>query len=195
MDAPRTLEEVLGLSQISSDLRPREQTSAIDRVTALGFSDALGSLLIRLRVDLDHRCHAQAVDTVAYRLRTIGKNKGWGHMGRMQRVAAEAIRYHLLDMCRGCGGRGFVPSKYGPGIRESEEGAVCAECGGTGMAPRNVPGRARAIFQPGDIPKRLEDILEAADGIVGRALRRATGISKTKLYGWWSHSKEMGPQI
>lgn len=184
MDAPRTLEEVLGLSQISSNLRFRgEAPSAIDRVTALGFAPALGSLLIRLKVGNDHKCYSEAVELVATRLYTIGRRKNWGHMGRMRRVAAEAIRAHLLDMCRGCGGRGFIPRNYGPGSREDDAGDICRECGGTGKAPRNVQNRARAIFQPGDIPTRLEAMLDEADGVVERTARLAMGVSRAKLYG------------
>lgn len=180
----RTLFETLALSQLSDSLGPRadDVQTDIDRVTALGFAPTLGSLLIRLKGGNDYKCHAEAVELIASRLFTIGSRprNQWGHMDRMRRVASDAVRFYLLDMCNTCEGRGKLAHSYS-GPQEEDAGMLCDTCGGTGKAARNVPGRARAIQQPGEIVARLETMLDEADGLIERAARLATGISRAKL--------------
>ena len=179
----RGLFESLALAQISGHLSPKETICDIDRVTSLGFAPVLGSLLIRLKGGNDAASYIPARQLIADRLYNIGRRKNWGDIKRMERVADEAIRFWLVgEICGACGGRGVIPHAY-TGEREDDAGTTCGKCSGTGKADRDALGRAVAMHRPGEIPKRLAEILDAADGILGRAARIATGISRWKLYG------------
>lgn len=179
-----TLTETLALSQISSDLAPSGEDAqhAIERVTALGFAPRLGSLLIRLKGANDAPSYNAALQLLVTHLNQIAKRKNWGHPNRIERVANEALRFYLLDMCTECDGRGILAHSYS-GPAEEDAGNICPGCHGTTKASRDIRKRAGAIFKAGDIPSRLEAILNEADAILGRAERIATGVSRTKLYG------------
>ena len=187
MDNRVTLFEILARSQISRNLRDRNDGlhADIDRVTAIGFAPKLSSYLVRLKGGLDHSVYRETVLLISQRLLQLGKRKAWGGHGcslaRAARVARCSIEFYLLgEICKECGGRGRMPHSYvGPG--DDEAGAVCPSCGGSGKASRNVYSRARAILQAGEIPTRLEAMLDAADGIVSRAQISATGVSRAKL--------------
>ena len=179
----RGLFESLALAQISGHLSPKETICDIDRVTALGFAPRLGSYLIRLKAANDAASYIAAVRMLSSRLYQMGIKNRWGHMARMQRVAQESVRFYLFDMCKTCEGRGKLAHSYSGPQADDDAGETCPTCSGSAKADRNVRGRAAAIYVPGDIPSRLEKILDAADGIVGRSERIATGISRWKLYG------------
>jgi hypothetical protein len=182
----RSLFETLALSQITDNLGERSDggTCDVDRVTALGFSPRLGSLLIRLKGANDPKCHADALEMIAGRLLVVGRRKNWGPLGRMRRVAQAALQHYLVDMCPACSGRGVIPKNYA-GPQDDDAGDVCMTCHGTGKAERNLNKRAMAILQPGELPRNLEKMLDHADGMLERAQRMATGISRSKLYGNW----------
>lgn len=185
MEEPITLFERLALSQVSSHLEPADSDHIgdIERVTALGFAGSLGSMLIRLKGANDPLCYEPAVETLVSRLYWIGKRQKWSTgtgQQRLYRVAREAVRFYMFDQCPTCGGRGKLAHSY-TGPAEDDAGQVCPACGGSGKAHRNVQKRAGTIFEPGDIPQRLEAMLDAADAILMRAELQATGISRAKL--------------
>ena len=179
-----TLAEKLALAQISSHLgeSASNRQMPIDRVCALGFAPKLGSLLIRLKGANDAPSYNEAKQLIAERLFHIGRRKNWGHFARMLRVADASLHFYILDMCKTCEGRGQLAHSYS-GPADEDAGNVCPSCGGSAKASRNAKERATAIMKPGEIPARLAEMLDAADGIVERAARIATGISRWKLYG------------
>ena len=181
-----TLFERLALAQIGSHLGSHldGRIMPVDHVTALGFSPRLGSLLIRLKAGLDHKSYADAQELIAERLYVLGRRKNWGHMDRMRRVADAALRFYIMgEICATCDGRGKMPNSYSGRDVNKQAGEICRACNDTGLAPRNTYGRAVAILVRGEVVSRLEPILDAADGILERAARIATGISRWKLYG------------
>lgn len=182
-EAP-TLQERLALAQISSHLGSAqdERQTPVDRITALGFAPRLGSLLIRLKGANDRQSYIDALDLISTRMFQLAQKHRWGHMERCRRVSNEALRFYIFDMCTTCGGRGVLAHSYS-GPADDDAGAVCPGCGGSAKAHRNVQERAGSIFKLGDIPNRLEKMLNEADAIIGRAERIATGISRWKLYG------------
>lgn len=179
-----TLFERLALSQISGDLgtSPDGRHTDLDRITALGFAPTLGSLLIRIKGGNDHRSYHDAVDLISWRLEQVAKRKKWGHPARMKRCAVEALSFYILDMCKTCEGRGVLAHSYS-GPADQDAGATCSSCGGTAKASRTSPQRATAILRAGETPRLIQEIIDAADGIVERSARLATGISRGKLYG------------
>lgn len=176
--------ERLALSQISSDLEPSidDRHTAIDRVTALGFAPIMGSLLIRIKGGNDGASYRQAHELMMWRLSIRDTKRNWSNPNRTSRVVSEALRFYVFDMCKTCEGRGQLAHSY-TGPADDEAGAICPSCSGTTKAPRDVSGRARSIFQRGDIPARLEVMLDEADALIGRCERIATGVSRWKLYG------------
>ncbi len=179
--------ERLSLAQISDDLAPRpdESISDLDRVTALGFAPRLGSLLLRLKNTNDAVCYNPALEMLIGRLMWQGRRQKWSggrDNWRYKRVATESISFYLRDWCKTCEGRGQLAHSYS-GPQDEDAGTICTSCGGSAKAYRDVPKRAGTIFEHGDIPQRLEQMLDAADAILGRALIAASGISRSKLYG------------
>ena len=177
-----SLVERLALAQISSHLGKGERQMPIDRVCALGFAPKLGSLLIRLKGANDAPSYGEAKNLIADRLLQIGKRKNWGPYPGMLRIADAALTFYLFDMCKSCEGRGQMAHSYS-GPADEDAGNVCPSCGGSAKASRNDKERIAALLRPGEIPARLSEILDAADGILERAARIATGISRWKLYG------------
>jgi hypothetical protein len=115
-------EKIVGAVQ-SSNLRWNEnEEKAIDRITALGLSDPLGSALFRFKYCNDSAAYQRALALLAKKGATRLKvMPGYARM-----LAKAAIKEWAVDADPHCQGSGLFMQKNGVVV-------TCTKCGGTGM--------------------------------------------------------------
>lgn len=107
--------------------------TALDRVCALAFADALGSALFRAKYCNDHREIRHAHQLLTKRVRRHTDNRH-----AVSRVCALVIDEWLDDLCPACSGRG-----HSVVVGTPVAGKMCPVCDGTGK--RQVSEQRRAV--------------------------------------------------
>ena len=163
----------LRAADLSDD--PLRET-ALDRIGALAFSDALGSKLWRLRWSYDASCFKPAALLLWRRTQRPHENN------KIHKVICEVVLGEWLDdLCRTCHGRGHAVVK-GTG----RAGNPCTVCNGTGSRRHNDLERMRSTGLSAGAYRKWEPrfasahaALSAADVQawldVARQLERITG--------------------
>lgn len=121
----------------SSDLAwlDREEKS-IDRITALGFSDALGAALFRLKFARDAYAGKKAILLLAHK---TTRNFGFVH-SYAAKLAEACVKEFVLDHCMTCNGTGLVVT--------AGHSDKCPKCGGSGVKTYSDNERAMAAGLP-----------------------------------------------
>jgi len=113
----------------------REQ-KAIDRITALGMSDALGSALFRFKYAHDRQAGERALHLLAHKARC----QMGGELSYARKLATACIKEFAFDNCGTCHGTGYTD--------ESSHTSRCNKCGGTGVKRYSDTERALAAGLP-----------------------------------------------
>ncbi|WP_186215903.1 zinc finger-like domain-containing protein [Burkholderia gladioli] len=150
-------EKIVSATQ-SSNLRwDAEYERAVDRLTALGHADKLGSALIRAKYLNDAGSALIAVSLLAQRCTSIRKGMQIGYAMQLSRVA---FFEWIVDMCDHCNGTGI------------RDGVSCSKCNGTGARQHSDYERAmRAEIEVGDWPnhqRSFDAVTAALQAAVGR---------------------------
>ncbi len=104
-----------GANLASSDV----EETAIDRIAAMAFGDALGSALWRLQLSHDAASYRRAIELLARRARPIVRDRDI-----RRRLCDTVLREWLDTLCRHCGGRGVV-------VAADQPTRSCPVCEGT----------------------------------------------------------------
>jgi hypothetical protein len=99
------------------------ETKAIDRITALGLSDPLGSALWRFKYLHDRAAYKRALYLLASKAQDRLKTKDTNYVIAM---SVGVLREWSFDACEVCRGVGSMPALHG--LTEK-----CRPCDGTGM--------------------------------------------------------------
>lgn len=99
------------------------ETKAIDRITALGLSDPLGSALWRFKYLNDRAAYKRAMYLLVSKARSRLKTKDLDYVINM---STGVLREWTLDACDVCNGVGTVPGMHGHSDK-------CNRCDGTGI--------------------------------------------------------------
>lgn len=114
-------EKIVSAMQSSNLAWHAEFERAIDRLTAVGMSDALGSALFRAKYCNDRSSGKRALHLLthkaAHRLRV--------EMEYARALATTALREWMVDACEKCHGTGNV--------KEGDHVSTCRKCNGTGV--------------------------------------------------------------
>lgn len=150
-------ESVVSAVQSSNLQWNDRETKAIDRITALGLSDPLGSALWRFKYCNDSAAYQRALALLAKkgatRLRVM---PGYARM-----LAKAAIKEWAIDADPHCQGSGFVTQKNGVVV-------TCTKCGGTGMRRWEDHERAIAAGIPVESwPKHQRNFEKVAECLAG----------------------------
>jgi hypothetical protein len=164
-------EKIVGAVQ-SSNLRwDAEYERAIDRLTALGMSDPLGSALLRAKYCNDHEAGKRALflltDKAANRL---GVMKTYA-----KKLAVAALKEFMLDTCEKCRGTGSV--------MEGGHAVQCSKCGGTGAKQYTDTERALAASMPVESwakghDRKFEEVLICMNGAAAAVIGRVRDLLK-----------------
>ena len=153
----------------SSNLAWNErEEKAIDRITALGMSDALGSALLRFKFANDRSAGKRALhllaNKAAQRLRV--------ELSYAQKLATACLREWLIDACETCHGTGQV----GDG-RHTDR---CTKCDGSGMKRYSDSERALAAGLPVESwskhQKKFDGVMTCMMGSVADTTGRARSL-------------------
>lgn len=104
-----------GTDLSSSDI----QETAIDRIAAMAFTDALGGELWRLQLSHDPRAYRRVLALLVHRTKPIARDRAI-----RQRLCETVLQEWLDTLCRHCAGRGFV-------MVEGSPKRTCTVCAGT----------------------------------------------------------------
>lgn len=137
------------LRQLHSDIGE----SSADRIAALGISDALGSLLWRLRWANDHRAFEPAVVELVRRVR----RKTRLHAHHVRDVCVIALEEWLDDVCRKCGGRGHIVTPGTPHARHA-----CPMCAASGTRRHSDVERGRRLSMDKRTYRLAEEVFAEA---------------------------------
>lgn len=149
-------DQVVSATQ-SSNLRwEADFVRAVDRLTALGLSDALGSALWRAKYCHDAVSGRRAVLLLAKKVEArLRVDRSYA-----QRLSVAALREWMLDACDKCGGSGTMAD--GPHV------STCQKCGGSGIRRYSDGERALAAGIPVESwPKharKFDDVLVCLAG-------------------------------
>ena len=128
--------------KIASDVRSsnlawnEREEKAIDRITALGMSDALGSALFRFKFGSDAASGKRALHLLAHKAKcNLGVELSYA-----RKLAAACIKEWTIDNCVHCNGTGLVLN----GSRYDK----CGKCDGSGVKFHSDTERAMAAGLP-----------------------------------------------
>lgn len=107
--------EKMSVARQSKDLEWQEHEKAVDRIAASGLSNALGSVLTRLKHNSDAQAYPVALELLRKRLK--------GSRNMAYAVAKQALYEWLYDKCLKCAGRGAIRL-------ENNVTLTCPECAG-----------------------------------------------------------------
>lgn len=116
-------ESVVSAVQSSNLAWSEIETKAIDRITALGLSDPLGSALWRFKYLHDRAAYKRALYLLASKAQDRLKTKDTDYVIAM---SVGVLREWAFDACEVCRGVGSIPALHG--LTEK-----CRPCDGTGM--------------------------------------------------------------
>lgn len=111
---------------------------AIDRITALGMTDALGAELLRFKYANDRHAGTRALHLLAHKAKFALKVE----LSYARTLARAAIKEYLIDGCEKCNGTGIV--------KDAGHASSCTKCGGTGVKRYSDSERALAAGLPVD---------------------------------------------
>jgi hypothetical protein len=130
--------------KIASDVRSsnlawnEREEKAIDRITALGMSDALGTALFRFKFANDRASGTRALHLLAHKAKcNLGVELSYA-----RKLATACVKEYLIDSCETCHGTGWVTDRGHPD--------KCGKCGGTGAKRYSDTERALAAGLPVD---------------------------------------------
>jgi hypothetical protein len=132
-------EKVIAALQSNSLKWDADFEKAIDRLTALGLSDPLGSALWRLKYLNDRAAAKRALYLLVHKAKDRLRGKDLDYVIAM---AKGAIQEWLLDACGTCHGVGSITGSNG--VR----GVTCHKCEGTGLKRHTDMDRARYCALP-----------------------------------------------
>lgn len=163
-------DQVVNATQ-SNNLRwEAEFVRAIDRLTALGLSDPLGSALWRAKFCQDVASGRRALllltKKVAARLRV--------ERSYAERLSIAALKEWMIDACDKCGGRGTVTE--GPHV------STCSKCNGSGVRRFSDSERALSAGLPVDSwpkhAKKFDEVLICLAGASSATAGRVRELMK-----------------
>lgn len=157
-------EKIVGSMQSSNLAWHAEFARAIDTLTAVGMSDALGSALFRVKYCNDTGAYQRALALLAKegatRLRVMPQYA--------KRLAKAAIKEWVIDADPHCQGSGLFVQQNGVSVS-------CTKCGGTGMRKWEDHERALASGIPVEAwPKHQRNFEKIAE-CLGRATAATAG--------------------
>lgn len=109
---------------------------AIDRITALGMTDALGAELLRFKYSCDRSAGARALHLLAHKAKFALKVE----LSYARSLAKAAIKEYLIDGCEKCNGTGIV--------MDGARAFSCRKCEGTGVKRYSDTERELAAGMP-----------------------------------------------
>ena len=107
---------------------------AIDRITALGMTDALGAELLRLKYANDRHAGTRALHLLAHKAKFALKVE----LSYARSLAKAAIKEYLIDTCEKCHGTGVIGRDK------------CTKCDGSGVKRYSDGERASAAGFPAE---------------------------------------------
>jgi len=116
-------EQIVSAVQSSNLAWSEIETKAIDRITALGLSDPLGSSLWRFKYLHDGAAYKRALYLLVSKARGRLKTKDLDYVIAM---STGVMREWAVDACDACHGVGSVPAMHGLSDK-------CSKCDGTGI--------------------------------------------------------------
>lgn len=122
----------------------------IDRLTALGLSDPLGSALWRFKYLHDRASYQRALHLLAHKVAQRTRVE----LSYARSLAAAAIKEYAIDSCDKCGGRGH--------IFEGIHAGKCKPCDGTGLKCYSDAERAIAVGVPVEAWKKHQGRFDQA---------------------------------
>lgn len=118
-------EKIVSAMQASNLAWSADFEKAIDRLTAVGMSDALGAALWRFKYLNDRGAFKRALYLLADRVEErIKKPKSDYMLG----IVTGVMREWAIDLCPHCDGTGFLAVAGAP-----SRGSKCAKCDGSGL--------------------------------------------------------------
>lgn len=120
---------------------------AIDRITALGMSDALGAELLRFKYANDHAAGKRAIHLLAHKAKFALKVE----LSYARSLAKAAIKEFLIDTCEKCHGTGVIGRDK------------CSKCDGSGVKRYSDGERAMAAGFP---PESWHGHAKKFDGVM-----------------------------
>ncbi len=123
-------EKIVGSMQSSNLAWHADFERAIDRLTAVGMSDALGSALFRAKYCNDRHSGQRALHLLTHR----AAQRLRVEMSYARSLATAALREFMVDACERCNGTGT--SKDGAHL------STCSKCNGTGVRSYSDSERA-----------------------------------------------------
>lgn len=118
-------EKIVSAMQSSNLAWHAEFEKSIDRLTAVGMSDALGSALWRFKYLHDRGSFKRALYLLADRVEQRTKKPKNDYMFG---IVTGAMREWAIDLCPHCDGTGFVAVAGAP-----SRGSKCTKCDGNGL--------------------------------------------------------------
>jgi hypothetical protein len=144
------------------------ETKAIDRITALGMSDALGSALLRFKFANDRSAGKRALHMLANKAAQRLKVE----LSYAQKLATACLREWLIDTCDTCHGTGYTI--------ESGHSSKCNKCGGSGAKRYSDSERALAAGLPVESwskhQKKFDGVMTCMMGSVADTTGRARNL-------------------
>jgi len=107
---------------------------AIDRITALGMSDALGAELLRFKYANDRHAGTRALHLLAHKAKFALKVE----LSYARSLAKAAVTEYLIDTCEKCNGTGVIGRDK------------CSKCHGSGMKRYSDGERASTAGFPSE---------------------------------------------
>ena len=166
------LRKLIAAALTASDLSSSDvHETAIDRIAAMAFSDALGGELWRLQLSHDRRSYRRVLALLVQRTKPIARDR------RIRARLCETVLREWLDcLCAHCHGRGFVMAEGAP--KRS-----CPVCDGTMLRRYSDQWRmARMGFQP-EVYRKWESRFAAVHQKLANADAAAWRDIATNL-GW-----------
>jgi hypothetical protein len=120
---------------------------AIDRITALGMTDALGAELLRFKYANDRASGTRALHLLAHKAKFALKVE----LSYARSLAKAAIKEYLIDACEKCHGTGVIGRDK------------CSKCDGSGVKKYSDSERAMAAGFP---PESWKSHAKKFDGVV-----------------------------
>jgi hypothetical protein len=137
---------------------------AIDRITALGMTDALGAELLRFKYANDRAAGARALHLLAHKAKFALKVE----LSYARSLAKAAIKEFLIDACDKCNGTGVIGRDK------------CSKCDGSGVKRYSDGERAMSAgFKPESWhghAKKFDEVMTCMMGSVAETGGKLRGL-------------------
>jgi hypothetical protein len=165
-------EKIVGAMQSKNLAWHAEFEQAIDRLTAVGMSDALGSALLRAKYCNDRFAGQRALHLLTHKAAQRLKVE----MTYARMLATAALKEWMVDACEKCNGTGMM-------MEGNHSHAVsCKKCNGTGVKKYSDDERALCAGLPVDAwhkhRSRFDGVVTCLAGAVGATTGRVRELLK-----------------